>query len=133
MSGLELAHGRSNRGALPNVKMNDPIERNEPLGRALREWKVAPSLPPRFQEEVWRRIGWAEVHRASFWWSDVRHGIEVSFRRPALAVSYVAALLLIGLGLGMAQGRHASARMDETLGTRYLHSIDPYLAPRPDR
>jgi len=42
-------------------------------------------------------------------------------------------LLLIGLGLGMAQGRHASARMDETLGTRYLHSIDPYLAPRPDR
>ncbi len=110
--------------------MNDPIERDEPLGRALREWKVSPSLPPRFQEEVWRRIGRAEVNRASSWWSDLRRAIEVAFRRRALAVSYVAALLLIGLGLGLAQGRNASARMDETLEARYLHSIDPYLAPR---
>ncbi len=113
-----------------NMKSNDPIEKNEALSRALQEWKVDASLPPRFPEEVWRRIALSEVRREVSWWRDFRQSIEAAFRRPALAVSYVAILLLVGLSVGMAQARQASARADETLGARYLQSVDPYLAPR---
>lgn len=101
---------------------------NEPLDQALREWKVTAALPPRFQEEVWRRIALSEVRSRVSWWADLRHSIEAAFRRPALAISYLAILLLVGLSAGLTQARQASARMDQTLESRYLHSVDPYLA-----
>lgn len=112
------------------MKQNDPIGKNEPLGRILQEWQVDASLPPRFQEDVWRRIARSEGSRENSWWKDFLLTCEAAFRRPALAVSYVAILLVIGLSVGIAQARHSSARLDETLGTRYVQSIDPYQAHR---
>ena len=103
-------------------------EGKESLDRALREWSVKTPVPPRFGEEVWRRIALAEARpSSSSWVVEVWRSIEVCLRRPALALSYLAILLLIGLSAGLAQARQASARMDETLEARYLHAVDPYL------
>jgi hypothetical protein len=112
------------------MKAVDPIEKNDPLGRSLQVWKVAASLPPRFREGVWRRIALTEPRREPSWWWDFRQTVEAAFRRPALAVSFVAILLLAGLRIGIIQARQESARADAALGARYVQSIDPYQAPR---
>jgi hypothetical protein len=46
--------------------------------------------------------------------------------RPALAVSYLAVLLLTGLGAGYWQARTESVRASEELGARYVQLMDPY-------
>jgi hypothetical protein len=108
----------------------NPIEKNEPLDRALRAWKVDAALPPRFQEAVWRRIAQAEILPATSWVRRFWPAIEAALRRPALAVSYVVVLLMAGLSIGIAQARKESARVDAGLGARYVQSIDPYQTPR---
>lgn len=112
------------------MKSQDPTERSESLGRVLREWKVTAELPPRFQNEVWRRIALSEVRRTSWSWTDFLHSIETALLRPAVAISYVTILLLVGVSVGVVEARHASARMDATLQARYLHSVNPYHAAR---
>jgi hypothetical protein len=112
------------------MKPIDPIEKNDPLGRTLQQWKVDIALPRRFGDEVWRRIALAEGRREPSWWRDLFHSVEAAFRRPVLAISYVVILLLAGLGIGFNQARQQSARMDAALGSRYVQSVDPYQAPR---
>jgi hypothetical protein len=50
--------------------------------------------------------------------------------RPALAASYVAILLAIGVTAGWTQARHETARVKGELGQRYIRVLDPYQAPR---
>ena len=88
------------------------------------------SLPPRFQEGVWRRIALTEAKREPSWWRDLFQTVDAAFRQPALAVSFVAILLLTGLSIGFIRARQESARVDAALGARYVQSIDPYQAPR---
>ena len=108
----------------------DPIEQNDPLGRALRHWKVDAALPPGFQDDVWRRIRLTEARGMPAWWRGLLNAVEGVFHRPALAISYVTILVLAGLSVGYAQARQTSARVDEALGVRYVRSVDPYQAPR---
>jgi hypothetical protein len=51
--------------------------------------------------------------------------------RPALAASYVALLLAVGVSAGWAQARQETARVRDELGQRYVRVLDPYQAPRP--
>ena len=98
----------------------------------LREWKVTATLPPGFQGQVWQRIERLES-QPSFsvslrkWMTD---WISVVLPRPALAVSYVAILLTIGLSAGWAQARQETARVKGELGDRYIRTLDPYQPPR---
>jgi hypothetical protein len=110
------------------MKPDQKPERDEQLSKLLREWQPATSLPPRFQEAVWRRIERTEA-KLSFW-HIITHWIETSFRRPALAVSYVALLLFVGLSAGYWQARNASTRTLAQMRTAYVQSVDPYQAPR---
>ena len=114
----------------PIMKPIGPIEKQDPLDRALQQWQVDTTLPLRFGEEVWRRIAETEVRRASSLWRDFFQAVEAAFCRPALAIFYVAILLLAGLGIGFTQAREESARMDAALGARYVQSVDPYQTPR---
>jgi hypothetical protein len=112
------------------MKPIDPIEKNGPLDRALQQWRVDATLPLRFGEEVWRRIAETEARREPSLWRDLFQAVEAAFCRPALAIFYVAILLLTGLGIGFTQARQESARMDAALGARYVQSVDPYQTPR---
>ena len=44
---------------------------DEPLDAVLRGWKVDSALPPRFQEQVWRRIARAEADGKDVVWSGL--------------------------------------------------------------
>ena len=109
------------------MKTNKPND-DAPLDALLQEWKVKPSLPPRFNEQVWRRIERAEtapvpsVSLATVF----ANWIATMLPRPALATAYVAVLLVIGASVGWSQARQETARVTTELGARYAHAVDPY-------
>lgn len=115
------------------MKNNKPSKSDEALSELLKEWRTDATLPPRFQESVWRRIELAEQPSPSATpsaWTVVAHWIGTMLPRPALAVSYVAVLLAVGLTVGWTQGKQQSARVKGELGERYVRVLDPYQTPR---
>lgn len=101
-------------------------ENHTRLERALEEWRVTTPLPPRFQEQVWKRIERTEVPSISVF-DGVRAWFEMVFARPAFALAYVSVLLTAGLALGFVQANHKAAQWDRQLEASYVQSIDPYL------
>jgi hypothetical protein len=102
------------------------------LRALLKECKVVATLPPRFQEQVWRRIARRE-QQPSVWFSlraSLTHWINTMLPRPALAVSYVAVLLVVGASVGWAQARQEKARVSGEMSLRYVQTVDPYQANR---
>lgn len=112
------------------MKLNQRPEDDKQLSKLLQEWRPIASLPPRFQEKVWRRIEISNAQARLTFWHVASHWMEAAFGRPALAVSYVAVLLVFGLSAGYLQSRNASSRTLTEMRTAYVQSIDPYQAPR---
>ena len=95
---------------------------DEKLGRLLLESRTAPPLPPRFQDNVWRRIEAAEAPRAlkSPAWLDV---LAVWVLRPRLALAGVTALILAGVFLGVRDGAQLARRDAQA---HYLAAVAPH-------
>jgi|SRR6185437_16555287 len=89
------------------------------LQSLLRESRVSASLPPRFQENVWRRIEDAEAPAKNITWLDAFVDFAL---RPRFAYATVAVLMLAGILLGAHQGTQ-SARHDAE--ARYIASVAP--------
>jgi hypothetical protein len=117
---------------LPDRKMNtQPTkDQNDRLTRLLNDWRLDANLPPRFQESVWQRIARAESGGGPSFLAQLWRAIDSTFRRPVPAVAYVTVLVAIGLSAGMLRARETTSRLDHTLETRYLQSVDPYLQAR---
>src|ERR1035441_71626 len=71
------------------------------LREVLRAARPSPSLPPHFQENVWRRIEEAEAPPKSGSWLDAFAALVL---RPRFAYATVATLVLAGGLLGTYQG-----------------------------
>lgn len=108
-------------------------ENPEPLRKVMREWQVTESLPPRFQEGVWRKIQHAEASReaatTATLWTLFRTWLTVMLPRPAVAAAYLSVLLVVGMAAGYWQARQTTAHWDNELGSRYVQSVDPYRKP----
>jgi len=98
------------------------------LGRLFHEWKVETTLPPRFDEQVWRRIAAGEKSAASPL-ITFKNSMTQLLLRPSFAFSYLGILLIAGLVSGFWQARATSHRTSETLSARYVQMIDPYQMP----
>lgn len=109
---------------------NEPGNHDESLTHLLREWKDHPPLPPRFQEAVWQRIARAQAQVRPGVWHTLVAWVEAALNRPALAVSYIAVLLVSGLGAGYWQAQDKSAEAQSQWRTAYVQSVDPYQTPR---
>ncbi len=112
------------------MKPENPIDNDQALHRALREWELKDSLPPRFRERVWQRIARADAPAPEAPWTHVAHWLGRALARPALALSYVTVLLVAGLLAGYWQAQAERARTLESLSARYVQVVDPYQAPR---
>jgi len=92
------------------------------LGALLRESRTTPSLPPRFQENVWRRIESAEARNVPVGDGNWLDAFTAWMLRPRLAFALAAVLVLTGLGLGWNKGEQL-ARYDAQ--ARYLAAVAP--------
>ena|SRR6266511_2376159 len=113
------------------MNTNQPRPEDENVRALLKEWMGTPSLPPGFQEQVWRRIERTEPRSGSVplrtAWTN---WIAALLPRPALATAYAAVLLAIGAMAGWAQARQETERVSGDLSVRYVRSVDPYQTPR---
>ena len=89
------------------------------LSALLREFRSSPALPPRFQENVWRRIEDAEAPATSVSWLDALAALVL---RPRFAYATAAMLLAAGLFAGTFEGKQA-ARHDAQIN--YLAAVAP--------
>jgi hypothetical protein len=114
------------------MNTNQSGHESEPLRALLKEWQAMPSLPPSFQEQVWRRIEQADAQPVVSvpLWTLWTNWIATVLRRPALAIAYVAVLLAIGATVGWAQARQETERVSDDLSGRYVRSVDPYQTTR---
>lgn len=110
--------------------LSSSSENDDSLRHTLQAWKLTPPLPPRFQEQVWRRIARAEAEDKVAAWSRLTRWTDRVLARPALAAAYLALLLTSGSGAGYWHVRREAAQLDQTLGLRYVQAVDPYQAPR---
>ena len=95
---------------------------DEKLGALLRASRATPTLPPRFQENVWRRIEDAAApvqSGESITWLEA---LVALLLRPRFAYATVAALMLGGIVLGAYNGAQ-TARHDAEV--RYVTSVAP--------
>jgi len=92
------------------------------LGSLLREARTFPALPPRFQQNVWRRIEAVEISvqpsEANTW----LEALVAVMLRPRYAYATIAVLMLAGISLGAYSGAH-TARHDAEV--RYVASVAP--------
>jgi hypothetical protein len=99
------------------MKTDDPK-----FSALLRASRTTPSLPARFQQNVWRRIEDAEAPAKSASWLDA---LATLILRPRFAVAAAAALVLAGVFMGAMEGR-LHARHDAQMN--YLASVAPHSA-----
>ena len=98
---------------------------NDPVRKLLGQWKVADPLPPRFKEQVWRRIEQRETPGTASAWELWQRWLESVFAKKAVALAYVTVLLVAGLMAGYVNGQAHERRGHAQLGARYVQSIDP--------
>ena len=115
------------------MKPNQASQNDGSLEQLLGEWVVDAALPPRFQQQVWKQIQHAETPLKLTFWNVLRRWFESTLLRPQLAYSYAALLLAVGLAAGAWAAQTHNTRMEASLGSRYLQSIDPYQAGSPTR
>ncbi len=100
------------------------------LSRTLESWRVEEPLPPRFADSVWARIAREERRAPAGWFPRWLEGLSRGMLRPALGGTYVAVLLVTGLGGGSWRAQVVNERTTEALSARYVHMLDPYQMPR---
>jgi hypothetical protein len=101
------------------MKKDDPSSADPQLSKLLRAARVAPGLPPRFQQSVWRRLEDAEAPVRPVSWLEALANLVL---RPRFAMVAAAGLLLAGILAGTWEGRQV-ARQDARMN--YLASVAP--------
>ncbi len=101
--------------------MKNPSDQpaDRPLSELLREARVSPALPPRFQESVWRLIEASPAPARTAGWLE---SLAALLLRPRFAVAAATALLFAGILLGSHEGSQL-ARQDAQ--ARYIAAVMP--------
>src|SRR5512143_2135761 len=104
------------------MNINHPTPEDARLRSILRECRPAPELPLGFQDAVWRRIERTEACATGPLAADWLDRLVLWVLRPNRALATAAALLLLGVSLGIASG---ASHATELAKARYLDSVSP--------
>ena len=116
-------NGRRKNAAAFQLMKENLNSANAELGALLREARVSPALPPRFQENVWHRIENAEAPVKPASWLDT---LADWILRPRLAIAATAALVLAGVLMGTVEGAQTARHAAQA---RYVASVAPNSLP----
>jgi hypothetical protein len=111
------------------MKPNQTSGDDPSLSRLLHEWTVDRPLPPRFQEQVWQRVSRTETQPRPGWWASLARLLEARLPRPAVAGSYLALLLAVGVATGTWAAQIKASHLQADLRQRYVQSVDPFRGP----
>src|SRR6516164_5836610 len=100
--------------------MNNERQHDPQLSQVLQAWKVEETLPPRFEERVWRRLSVEPTANRSTLWTALLGRLSQALARPALAASYLAVLIAAGVAAGYWHARLDNAHVARQLGSRYV-------------
>ncbi len=101
------------------------------LNRTLRSWKVETPFPPRFNEQVWKRVAAAEAAIAETSpWKAARLWLEQLTLKPVFAATYAIALVVLGIAGGAWHAQLSDEQEARSMSTRYVQMVDPYQMPR---
>ena len=89
------------------------------LSGLLRQSRSSPSLPPRFQENVWRRIEDSEAVTKPDTWLDA---LAALLLRPRFAVVTVTVLVIAGALLGVREGNQMAQKDAQS---QYIAAVAP--------
>ena len=89
------------------------------LSALLRESRVSPSLPPGFQENVWRRIENVEAQAESVSWLDALAALVL---RPRIALATASVLVVAGALFGAREGNLVA---NQTAQQQYIAAVAP--------
>ena len=99
------------------MKTPDQEPSDGKLRSLLRDTRPAPGLPPRFQENVWRRIENNERPAQTTGWLE---SLAALLLKPRFAMASACALVLAGAMLGALNG---TAHVRESAQDRYVTSV----------
>lgn len=117
----------------PRPSHSKPPSPDPALSDLLQAWDVDGTLPNDFQREVRRRIAMAQTTQSSRladWFTAASRYLGL-LQRPAFALTYITAGILLGAVSGSRHAQTRSAHLDHDPQVRYIASIDPYQMPRP--
>jgi hypothetical protein len=114
-----MGGGHKSRRPKPMKENMNPADTK--FREVLRAARPVPSLPPRFQENVWRRIEDTEAPATSGSWLDAFAALVL---RPRFAYATVATLVLAGVLLGTYQGAQTAKQNEQA---RYVALVAPNL------
>jgi hypothetical protein len=106
---------------------------DDALRAVLKQWRVETPLPPRFQEEVWRRIERQAAHTPALALGRWLDQLRVWVNRPAFAAGWATLLLIAGVAAGTWHAREVTHRWDRQLAQRYVASVNPYAVEARER
>ena len=96
------------------------------LRTLLQEAHPSPSLPPRFQEGVWKRLAHIEARSRTTAQTGWFEQFVAGLLRPAYASIGLASLMLLGTWLGVRNGEHLTHQTEQI---RYLAAVSPFHRP----
>ena len=99
-----------------------PDPKDSRLSALLRESRLAPPLPPRFQENVWKRIERSEAPAASRAASNWLEALAGYLLRPRFALAAAMVMIVAGSAFGVRDG-NLMARHEAQ--ARYLAVVAP--------
>ncbi|MEI8041648.1 MAG: hypothetical protein WCL11_09580 [Verrucomicrobiota bacterium] len=111
------------------MKPEHPMQSDQSLRQTLQQWKVDAPLPPRFQEQVWRRIELSEAQVELPAWLRLWNRLSTALTRPSLAASYVTLLLLSGVLAGYLQAHISRTHASGDMAARYVQMVSPFQSP----
>ena|SRR5208282_4041873 len=106
-----------------NQENINPDPNDAKLGTLLRASRVARTLPPRFQEGVWRRIEEADVPVQSNGGITWLVALAAMVLRPRFALATATVLIVAGALLGVREG---SQMAKQDAQARYLAAVAPH-------
>jgi hypothetical protein len=99
------------------MKMRDSNSAEDQLSALLHEGRPAPELPPRFRDNVWRRLESTPVTPPALTWVEM---LATLVLRPRFAFAAVGGLVLAGVLLGAVDG---NTRARHEAQERYVAAV----------